>query len=107
LRPDGHVCVLYNDRAEDGGIMTEYNRITEPYSRNMANVRNVDDALMSEFFSGYKKFTIPNSQVPYFRGLAGRVLSASYSPPPSDPSGGRLSVRTSGKLSSITQRVEG
>jgi ubiquinone/menaquinone biosynthesis C-methylase UbiE len=87
LRPEGHVCVLYNDRAEDEGIMTEYNRITEPYSRNMASVRDVDDALMSEFFSGYKKFTIPNSQVLNFRGFVGRVLSASYSPPPGDLAG--------------------
>ncbi len=84
LRPGGHVCVIYNDRLEDEGVMTEYDRIVNTYARNRSNVPDIDDRRLSKLFSSYKKFLLPNKQVLSFEGLVGRVLSASYAPSAND-----------------------
>ena len=86
LRPPGVACVLYNDRTADGGAMSEYNRIVSPFQR-ANSVPHVDDAGLSRFYRSFRKFALPNHQTLSLAGLAGRALSAGYSPHPDDKSG--------------------
>lgn len=88
LRASGHLCVIYNDRKSDenSGIMGDYEKLVNKYSRNRAAVQKVEDENLSKFFGGwsFKKFTLPNYQYLDFEGLLGRVGSASYMPQPEE-----------------------
>jgi ubiquinone/menaquinone biosynthesis C-methylase UbiE len=86
LKPNGHVCIVYNDRNNQDCFMKDYDQIVRKYARNRANVPNIDDDYLSQFFrkGKYSKFSLANEQLLDFEGLLGRLTSASYMPSPSD-----------------------
>ncbi len=86
LKPNGHVCIAYNDRNKEDPFMKGYDKIVSKYGRNRANVPNIDHNYLSRFFKngGYEKFSMSNEQFLDFEGLLGRMTSASYMPSPSD-----------------------
>ncbi len=86
LKPNGYVCIVYNDRNNEDPFMKEYDEIVSKYARNRANVPTIDHAYLSRFFKNrkYSKFSIHNEQFLEFEGLLGRMTSASYMPSPSD-----------------------
>lgn len=86
LKPNGQVCVVYNDRNKEDSFMKGYDQIVRKYARNRASVPSIDDAYLSTFFRNgkYSKFSLPNEQILDLEGLLGRITSASYMPSPSD-----------------------
>src|SRR2546428_8125558 len=86
LKPNGHVCVVYNDRNNEDSFMKEYDQIVRKYARNRANVPKIDDAYLSRFFRNgkYSKYSLSHEQFLDFEGLLGRMTSASYMPSSSD-----------------------
>jgi len=86
MKPNGHVCIVYNDRNNEDSFMKEYDQIVSRYSRDRANVPTIDHVYLSRFFKNHKysKFSLSNEQLLDFDGLLGRMISASYMPSPSD-----------------------
>ena len=86
LKPNGHVCIVYNDRNNEDSFMKEYDQIVSKYARDRANVPTIDRAYLSKFFKNrkYSKFSMSNEQPLDLEGLLGRMTSASYMPSPSD-----------------------
>ena len=86
LKPNGHVCVVYNDRNNQDSFMKEYDQIVSRYARDRANVPTIDQAYLSRFFRNheYSQFSLSNEQLLDLEGLLGRMTSASYMPSPSD-----------------------
>ena len=87
-KPSASLCVLYNERKEEGEFMLAYEELVRRNERDRAKVPNVDGEYARRFFRGerYSTFTIPNSQVLDLDGLLGRLLSASYIPAPNEKS---------------------
>ena len=86
LKPNGHICIVYNDRNNKDSFMKEYDQIVSKYARDRANVPTIDNVYLSRFFKSrrYSKFSMSNEQLLDFEGLLGRMTSASYMPSPSD-----------------------
>ncbi len=86
LKPNGHACIVYNDRNNEDSFMKEYDQIVSKYARDRANVPTIDHAYLSRFFKNrkYSKFSMSNEQLLDFEGLLGRMTSASYMPSPAD-----------------------
>jgi ubiquinone/menaquinone biosynthesis C-methylase UbiE len=86
LKPNGHACIIYNDRNNEDSFMMEYDQIVSKYARDRAIVPTIDRAYLSRFFKNpeYSKFSMSNEQLLDFEGLLGRMTSASYMPSPSD-----------------------
>lgn len=86
LKTNGQVCIVYNDRNNEGSFLKDYDQIVRKYARNRASVPSIDDAYLSKFFNNgkYSKFSLPNEQILDLDGLLGRMTSASYMPSPSD-----------------------
>jgi ubiquinone/menaquinone biosynthesis C-methylase UbiE len=85
-KPHGELCVFYNERREEGAFMNAYESLIRRHQRDRAKVPNVDAPYAARFFQKgeYSTFALPNSQVLDFDGLLGRLLSASYMPPPTE-----------------------
>jgi SAM-dependent methyltransferase len=88
-RPDGHLCIAYNERKGNDRFGRAYGKVIKRNERDRASVPNADDKYISHFFDGgrYSKFAVPNEQLLDFEGLMGRLLSASYMPPPGEKKG--------------------
>src|SRR2546425_12932735 len=86
LKPNGHICIVYNDRNNKDSFMKEYDQIVSKYARDRANVPTIDNVYLSRFFKSrrYSKFSMSNEQLLDFEGLLGRMTSASYMPSPDD-----------------------
>lgn len=90
LKPSGWVMLIWNDRRLDATpFMTAYGKLLREYTIDFAKVdhRQVDDAVLTEFFSpgGYETVTCGNEQTFDYEGLKGRLLSSSYAPEPGHP----------------------
>src|SRR5256712_3741616 len=86
LKPNGHVCIVYNDRNNEDSFMKEYDQIVSKYATVRAIVPTIAHAYLSQFFKSrkYSKFVMSNEQLLDLEGLLGRMTSASYMPSPSD-----------------------
>jgi SAM-dependent methyltransferase len=83
LRPDGCVFIVWNTRLGNANpFMKRYCELIEKYSVSAASSMSSHREGIDKLF-GRKHFvsgTMPNSQVLDFRGLTGRLSSASYTP---------------------------
>ncbi len=59
LKPNGHVCIVYNDRNNEDSFMKEYDQIVSRYSRDRANVPTIDHVYLSRFFKNLLHLTCP------------------------------------------------
>src|SRR2546428_1340971 len=86
LKPNGHVCIAYNDRNKEDPFMKGYDKIVSKYGRNRANVPNIDHNYLSRFFKngGYKESSISNEPILEFVVLFHRITYASYITSPPD-----------------------
>lgn len=83
LRPDGCVFIVWNTRrADDSYFMKEYGELIAKYSRPDASSLSSEREGIIKLF-GCTRFisgAMPNSQTLDFKGLMGRLSSASYTP---------------------------
>jgi len=81
-KPDGILCIVYNERRKGSRFMRAFQQVTERHEGDKTNSPDVDDRYAAQFFEGRKfsKFQLPNEQTLDFEGLVGRLLSASYMP---------------------------
>jgi SAM-dependent methyltransferase len=81
----GALCVAYNSRKDDR-VGRAYGEIISTYARDRAKVPDADAKYIARFFKGGEssKFELPNEQSLDLEGLMGRLLSASYMPPPGE-----------------------
>ena len=84
-KPGGSLCVAYNSRKNDR-VGQAYGRIISRYARDKAKVPNADAKYIARFFKDGEcsKHTLSNEQSLDLEGLLGRLLSASYMPPPDE-----------------------
>lgn len=82
LRKNGYVFIVYNWRKEEEGATEAYSKLTKRFSKNKADVPDVNKAYIRRFLSGkpFIRFVLPNYQALSFNGLLGRLASASYAP---------------------------
>jgi SAM-dependent methyltransferase len=85
-KPGAGLCVVYNKRAKSSGLSRGYAKVVTRYSRDRKKIPPVTDRLASAYFDKgeFSKFDLPNEQILSFRGLLGRLISASYVPTPKD-----------------------
>jgi SAM-dependent methyltransferase len=90
LRPEGRAALIWNSRPPVGSpFLVAYETFLEDWGTDYTTVREkhvVDDAL-PRFFGGGPMTSrqFANEQVLDYRGLEGRLLSSSYTPPRDDP----------------------
>ena len=89
LRPGGWVVLVWNDRRTDSTpFLRDYEQLLLKCSTDyqQVNHRNVDAAMLREFFKGEMiERSVPNSQHFDFPSLTGRLLSSSYVPAAGEP----------------------
>jgi len=92
LKRSGHVLIVHNCRKEEGGANQAYSKLTRRFSRDMADVPDINRLYISRFLRNrqFSKFVVPNYQTLSFKGLLGRLSSASYAPPLGSPKWSRL-----------------
>ena len=73
LRPNGNLCVLYNDRNKESEFMKAYDEVIQKYARNRAKVPDINHDYLSRFYEGgkYSKFLLLNEQLLDLEGLFG------------------------------------
>jgi SAM-dependent methyltransferase len=84
-KPGGRLCVAYNSRKNDK-VGRAYGEIISRHARDRAKVPLADARYIARFFKDrkYSKFEVSNEQSLGLEGLLGRLLSASYMPPPDE-----------------------
>ena len=84
-KPGGSLCVAYNNRKNDR-VGTAYGEIIRRHGRDRAKVPHADARYIARFFKDeeYSEFEVPNEQSLRLEGVLGRLLSASYMPPPEE-----------------------
>src|SRR2546430_15870738 len=82
LTPNGHVCIVYNDRNNDDSFMKEYDQIVSKYARDRAHVPTIDHAYLSKFFKNrkYSKFSMSNEQLRSEERRVGKECRSRWSP---------------------------
>jgi SAM-dependent methyltransferase len=88
LRPGGWVVLVWNDRYPETPFQHEYEGLLVKYGTDYQEVRHdKTTARIGEFFSpcGFEERRFSNRQRFDYAGLAGRLLSSSYTPHPGDP----------------------
>lgn len=89
LRSTGSVALFWNSRHSDTTpFLRAYEALLHAHGTDYGRVnhRNIDPDRFRGFFPGsYRYFTFPNEQVFDYDGLAGRMLSSSYTPGPQHP----------------------
>lgn len=90
LRPRGSVAVVWNERRiETSALLRAYEEMLRRFSDDYAQVsaQYPEGRRMAEFFAPgkFSERTFPNEQLFDFKGLRGRLLSSSYSPPKDHP----------------------
>jgi len=88
LRPNGYLCVVYNDRNTNDPFMKAYEDVVQKHARNRAEVLDVwraeplQEDNLSTFFhkKEYRRFNLRSEQFLDLEGLLGRMMSASYMP---------------------------
>jgi len=84
LKPDGHVCLIWNRRETTPGFMSEYSdiikRLYDDYAAGSAQ-EHITPAVFNDFFDGHYKIHNFFWHEPHdFDGLWGRSLSNSHAP---------------------------
>jgi len=89
LRPRGRAVVFWNVREVDGSpFLRDYEELLQAHATDYREVdhRNIGADALAGFFGGsYVTRRYPNEQTFDFEGLAGRLRSSSYTPPPGHP----------------------
>ncbi len=90
LRPGGWLVLLWNRRRVDGSAFLHgYEELLQRYGTDYREVdhRRIGASALGEVFAGgrYETRMLPNHQRLDRQGLAGRLLSSSYTPPPGHP----------------------
>lgn len=87
--PAGRVALFWNvRRAESTPLMRDYEQLLRDFGTDYAAIehRQWDDASLEPFFGGpVQRRAFDNEQILDYAGLEGRLLSASYAPPPGHP----------------------
>lgn len=88
LKEDGYVLLIWNNRKTNSSdFLRDYENLLINYSIDyrLVDHKNVDEKILSSFFSNYKLKIFPNHQIFNFDELKGRLLSSSYAPLPDHP----------------------
>ena len=90
LRPGGWVALVWNDRRlESTPFLNAYEQLLQRYGTdyNQVNHRNIDEAIIAEFFGNSSLRSLVFEYVQWFdyEGVKGRLLSSSYVPEPGSP----------------------
>lgn len=90
LKPGGKAILVWNTRLTGGTPFLEgYERLLQELGTDYGQVnhRNISHEMLVDFFKpqGMTEARFPNRQVFDFDGVAGRLLSSSYSPQPGSP----------------------
>jgi ubiquinone/menaquinone biosynthesis C-methylase UbiE len=89
LRPGGWVVLMWNTRRTDSPFLRTYEALLKRYGTDYRAVRheNVGPEALGRFFGpgGYAWRVLANGQRLDRAGLAGRLLSSSYTPGPGHP----------------------
>ena len=88
LRKKGWVVVIWNTRKASTPFLREYERLVTRIvgdKKNRVKHEDLSEATMCEFLGECKRTQLDNSQELDLRGMIGRLVSASYSPLPSEP----------------------
>ena len=102
-KPGGSLCVAYNSRRNDR-VGRAYGEIVRRYERDRAQVPEESAKYIARFFKRGEclKFEVPNEQSLDLEGLLGRLLSASYMPPPDEK---RAYTRLRGDVTKMFERL--
>lgn len=94
LKRGGHVLIAYNWRKEEAGANEAYSKLTRKFSKDMADVPDINRAYIRRFLRNrrFSKFVASNHQALSLNGLLGRLASASYAPQPGSPKWGGLEI---------------
>jgi len=89
LRAGGRVVLLWNRRLKRATpFLRVYETLLQTHGVDYAQVRHerIDDAALARFFApGFRRRTLPHTQILDFASLKGRLLSSSYAPLPGHP----------------------
>lgn len=90
LKKPGYLMVVDNARQKKGKVEEAYSRIVDEFAKDRAVVPPMDDDLLAKYFETKKSFLMPNEQSLDYRGMLGRISSASYMPRRGSPEWGRI-----------------
>jgi SAM-dependent methyltransferase len=80
LRPEGWLVLVWNERHEAPGFMTEYEALVRGFA---SEPNRIDESDMARVFGGpFRKARLDNRQLLDGDGLIGRLTSSSYAPLP-------------------------
>ena len=86
LRPSRWVVLIWNERRVSGPFLEGYEALLNRWAREYKVVdhRRIDPNFIGEFFArdSWKLETFDNEQIFDFKGIRGRLMSSSYTPPP-------------------------
>jgi SAM-dependent methyltransferase len=90
LKPAGWLMLVWNERETHiTPFLQAYEHLLEQYATDYAQVdhRQIDESVLADFYGkdGFKSRTFRNIQRFDYAGLAGRLLSSSYTPEPGHP----------------------
>ncbi len=92
LKPDGIVCLMWNERLIDSNeFLREYEKLILQYGTDYEKVKHTrlgseDEEAIDEFFAPekFEVYSVPNYQYLDYEGFKGRLLSSSYIPQSGD-----------------------
>jgi SAM-dependent methyltransferase len=89
LKVNGWVVLIWNNRKADSPFLQEYEGLVAwmaSQQKNRVKHEDISESTLAEFLGDYRTTRLENFQWLDLKGLVGRLLSASYSPLPGDPS---------------------
>lgn len=88
LKGDGWVVLVWNSRRTSTPFLQAYDQMLKkkPFEERRVRHEDLTDDVLSSFLGAYRAVKLSNSQECDEESFQGRVLSASYSPLPGDPS---------------------
>jgi len=93
LKEDGWVVLVWNRRKAHTPFLREYEELVAwvaSQKKNRVKHEDIPERAIGEFLGDYRVARLDNFQRLDLRGLTGRLLSASYSPLPGEPSHSEL-----------------
>ena len=89
LKSKGFVALIWNERQLDStAFLRDYEKLLMEFGTDYEKIRhdNITSKTLQSFFQNdFKQAVFQNKQTVDFDGLKGRMLSASYVPPPENP----------------------
>lgn len=84
LRPEGHLALVWNERAAGGGFQADYDAMVRRYAPEITRIQHDD---IDRVFGGrvWRLVEFDNRQDHDLEGLQGRLTSSSYAPQEGTP----------------------